>query len=115
MLGITLDRDADVPVGTQLAWALRARILAGALAPGEQLPALHRLAAETGVNVNTVRAVYQRLGHDGLVTTRHGRGTFVSSARGQAGGSTALARLAADAARAAREAGVDPRELAAAL
>jgi DNA-binding transcriptional regulator YhcF (GntR family) len=113
MLSIALDRDADVPVGTQLAWALRARILAGALGPGERLPALHQLAADAGVNVNTVRAVYRRLEHDGLVTTRHGSGTFVSAASGGSGGS--LAQLAADAARAARDAGVDPRELAAAL
>ncbi|MGN6189334.1 MAG: GntR family transcriptional regulator, partial [Conexibacter sp.] len=112
MLEIALDRDAEVPVGTQLAWALRARILAGTLAPGDRLPPLHRLAADAGVNVNTVRAVYARLEHDGLVTTRHGSGTFVT---GAAGGRDALAQLAADAARAAREAGVDPRELAAAL
>jgi DNA-binding transcriptional regulator YhcF (GntR family) len=112
MLEIALDRDADVPVGTQLAWALRARILAGALAPGDRLPALHQLADDAGVNVNTVRAVYQRLEHDGLVTTRHGSGTFVSAAA--VGGAT-LAQLVADAARAADAAGVDPRELAAAL
>lgn len=113
-LEIALDRDADVPVGTQLAWALRARILSGALAPGDRLPALHRLAADTGVNSNTVRAVYQRLEHDGLVTTRHGSGTFVTGA-GEATGRHALAQLATDAAHAARAAGVEPRELAAAL
>lgn len=113
-LQISLDRDADVPVGVQLAWALRARILAGTLAPGDRLPALHRLAAETGVNANTVRAVYQRLEHDGLVTTRHGSGTFVTGS-GEQAEHGALARLTADTARAARTAGVDPRELAAAL
>jgi GntR family transcriptional regulator len=113
-LAIALDRDAEVPLGVQLAWALRARILAGALAPGDRLPALHRLAAETGVNANTVRTVYQRLEHDGLVSTRHGSGTFVTGGNAAAEHS-ALARLTADAARAAREAGVDPRELAAAL
>jgi DNA-binding transcriptional regulator YhcF (GntR family) len=113
-LEIALDRDADVPLGVQLAWALRARILGGTLAAGDRLPALHRLAAETGVNANTVRAVYQRLEHDGLVSTRHGSGTFVTGA-GETGGRDALARLTADAARAARAAGLDPRELAAAL
>ena len=113
-LEIALDRDADVPLGVQLAWALRARILAGTLAPGDRLPALHRLAAETGVNANTVRAVYQRLEHDRLVTTRHGSGTFVTGI-GEGAQRTALARLAADTARAARDAGVDPRELAAAV
>lgn len=113
-LEIALDRDADVPLGVQLAWALRARILAGTLAPGDRLPALHRLADETGVNANTVRAVYQRLEHDGLVTTRHGSGTFVTGS-GEGAERDALAQLAADTARAARDAGVDPRELAAAV
>lgn len=115
-LAIALDRDAEVPLGVQLAWALRARILAGTLATGDRLPALHRLAAETGVNANTVRAVYQRLEHDGLVSTRHGSGTFVTGGGAAASAERgALARLTADAARAAHEAGVDPRELAAAL
>lgn len=113
-LEIALDRDADVPLGVQLAWALRARILGGAVAAGDRLPALHRLAAETGVNANTVRAVYQRLEHDGLVSTRHGSGTFVTGG-GETGGRGALAQLTADAASAARAAGLDPRELAAAL
>jgi DNA-binding transcriptional regulator YhcF (GntR family) len=113
-LEIALDRDADLPLGVQLAWALRARILAGTLAPGDRLPPLHRLAAETGVNANTVRAVYQRLEHDELVTTRHGSGTFVTGA-GEGAERDALARLVADTARAARDAGVDPRELAAAV
>ena len=66
------------------------------------------------MNANTVRAVYQRLEHDGLVATRHGSGTFVTGG-GETGGGDALARLTADAARAARAAGLDPRELAAAL
>jgi DNA-binding transcriptional regulator YhcF (GntR family) len=114
-LAIALDRDADVPIGVQLAWALRARILSGALAPGRRLPALHRLAEELGVNANTVRAVYGRLETDGLVETRHGSGTYVTGAPGGLGARGELTQLASGAARAAREAGIDPRELAAAL
>ena len=109
---IALDRDGDVPLGVQLAWALRTRIESGELGAGERLPGLQRLAEAVGVNANTVRAVYQRLEQDGLVATRHGSGTFVTGAVGER---RALARLAADAAHAARAAGVDPREVAAAL
>jgi DNA-binding transcriptional regulator YhcF (GntR family) len=116
-LGVVLDRDADVPIGVQLAWALRARIRGGALAPGARLPALQRLAQDLGVNPNTVRAVYARLEQDGLVATRHGSGTFVCDAAGAGGDGPAgsLAQLVSGAARAARDAGFDPRELAAAL
>jgi DNA-binding transcriptional regulator YhcF (GntR family) len=111
-LDIALDRDADVPVGTQLAWALRSSILSGELAPGARLPALHQLARQAGVNVNTIRAVYRRLEHDRLVVTRHGSGTFVTGAAADAAALTQLVATARDAARAA---GLDLRDVAAAL
>jgi DNA-binding transcriptional regulator YhcF (GntR family) len=110
-LDLALDREAEVPIGVQLAWLLRARILGGAITTGARLPALHRLAEEIGVNANTVRAVYARLEQDGLVATRHGSGTYVTGA--PVGG--ALAELVTGAEREAREAGVEPRDVAAAL
>jgi GntR family transcriptional regulator len=109
---IHLDRTADVPLGVQLAWALRSRIAAGALSPGQRLPALRELAAEVGLNLNTVRAVYQRLEREGLISTQQGRGTFVASGTALR---SAAGEIAAGAARAAREHGVSPREVAAAL
>lgn len=111
-LDIALDREGDVPVGTQLTWALRSDILGGALAPGARLPSLHRLAEQTGVNVNTIRAVYRRLERDRLVVTRHGSGTFVTGASVDRG---ALADLVASARSGARDAGLDLRDVAAAL
>lgn len=111
-LDIALDREADVPVGTQLAWTLRSGILDGSLAPGARLPALHALAGQAGVNVNTIRAVYRRLEQDGLVATRHGSGTFVTGAPADP---VALAGLVATARDAAHAAGLDLRDVAAAL
>lgn len=111
-LAIPLDREGDVPIGVQLTWVLRTRILGGALTPGERLPSLHRLAKHTGVNVNTIRAVYLRLEQDQLVETRHGSGTFVA---GEPRETSALAQLAETAARAAHSAGVNPRDVAVAL
>jgi len=109
---VAIDRDADVPIGVQLAWALRFRIGDGDLGPGQRLPGLRQLAQETGVNVNTVRAVYQRLEHEGLIDSQQGSGTFVAAAPRRA---SAVGTIAASAAREARETGVDPREVAAAL
>jgi GntR family transcriptional regulator len=111
-LDISLDRDADVPVGTQLAWALRSGILGGELAPGARLPPLQRLAAGVGVNVNTIRAVYRRLENSGLVVTRHGSGTFVT---GTPADPDALMRLVAIARDEAHASGIDLRDVAAAL
>jgi DNA-binding transcriptional regulator YhcF (GntR family) len=74
----SVNRDGDVPLGTQLAWQIQALVVNGRLRPGEQLPSVRRLADAAGVNVNTVRSVYERLEGEGFVSTQHGRGTFVA-------------------------------------
>ena len=127
---ITLDRDAEVPLGVQLTWILRARVTGGELTPGERLPGARELAAQAGVNVNTVRTVFARLEDEGLLTVVHGKGTFVAggaegaAARraGRRAGRPAVgpaaddaAALAAEVISEARRRGVDPRALAAAL
>jgi DNA-binding transcriptional regulator YhcF (GntR family) len=110
-LDLALERDIDVPLGTQLAWKLRAAIAGGALKPGDRMPAVRELAAHAGVNVNTVRAVYSRLAKQGVVVSEQGRGTFVGSSPG----GTGLSELVERAAEEARRQAVDPRDLAAML
>jgi DNA-binding transcriptional regulator YhcF (GntR family) len=107
-----IDRGAEVPIGTQLIWALRARIDDGTFVAGQRLPGLRELADEVGVNTNTVRAVYQRLEREGLIESQQGSGTFVASTLREP---SRVSQIAASAARRARQAGVDPREVAAAL
>lgn len=63
---------------SQLAEMLRARIVAGEWAPGEQLPSELSLAEETGVSRPTVRAALRNLAASGLVRVRQGAGTFVA-------------------------------------
>jgi DNA-binding transcriptional regulator YhcF (GntR family) len=109
---LKINRDGEVPIGVQLAWALRARIGDGRLAPGQRLPGLRELAELVGINANTARAVYQRLEQEGLIDSRQGTGTFVASVTQEP---SAVGQIAADAARRARQTGVDPREVAAAL
>ncbi len=112
-LDFAIDRNAEVPIGVQLAWALRARIRDGRLLPGQRLPGLRELAESLKVNANTVRAVYQRLEHEGIIESQRGNGTFVAAVP-QAQRS-AVGAIAANAAREALRTGVDPREVAAAL
>ena len=109
---VTIDRDAEVPIGVQLAWALRTRIRDGRFKPSQRLPGLREMAEAFGVNVNTVRAVYQNLEHEGLIDSQQGSGTFVAPARQRP---SAVGTIAADAAHQAHATGVDPREVAAAL
>jgi len=107
-----IDRDADVPIGLQLGWALCARIHDGEFRPGQRLPGLREMAEASGLNVNTVRAVYQRLEQKGLLESQQGSGTFVASTLPRP---SAIGTIAADAAREAEATGVDPRDVAAAL
>ncbi len=111
-IGASIDRNAEVPLGVQLGWALRAAILEGRFPAGGRLPALRELAEAAGINVNTARAVYQRLDREGLVESRQGSGTFVRTALGRRDD---VGLIAASAAHQASEYGVDPREVAAAL
>lgn len=104
-----IDPGDELPVGLQLSWRLRALIRTGELAAGERLPSFRRLAEWAGVNVGTVRAVYEALEADGLVATRHGQGTFVAAGVEPA---PQLEEIATDALRRAEEAGIGPRELA---
>lgn len=103
------DAEDELPVGVQLAWRLRALIAARRLVPGERMPSVRTMADWAGVNVNTVRAAYSRLEGDGLIVTRHGRGSFVAD---DAPGSAEVERIAAEAIEAARAAGIDPRDVA---
>lgn len=73
-----LNPDSEVPLGVQLSWRLRALILTGRLTPGERLPSLRRIAGWAGVNVNTVRSVYESIEAEGLIVSQQGRGTFVA-------------------------------------
>jgi DNA-binding transcriptional regulator YhcF (GntR family) len=109
---VVIDRDAEVPIGVQIAWALRAQISDGRFGPSQRLPGLRELAETTGVNINTVRAVYQRLEHEGLIDSRQGSGTFVAPSQRTP---STVGTIAGDAARQAHATGVDPREVAAAL
>lgn len=104
-----IDPADEVPVGLQLGWRLRALIRTGELEAGERLPSFRQLAEWAGVNVGTVRAVYEGLEEDGLVVSRHGQGTFVAEGVEPA---PRLEEIASEALRRAEEAGISPRDLA---
>jgi DNA-binding transcriptional regulator YhcF (GntR family) len=104
------DPNAELPVGLQLSWRLRALIATGRLSAGERLPSFRQLAEWGGVNVNTVRTVYSGLEEAGLVVSRQGQGTFVDERIEPA---PELEEIAADALRRVIATGFDPRDLVA--
>jgi DNA-binding LacI/PurR family transcriptional regulator len=70
---IRIDSDAAAPLATQVSEQLAWLIVSGELAPGDELPAARTLASQLGINLHTVRAAYQQLTTDGLVSTHRGR------------------------------------------
>ena len=66
------------PLRHSVARALRERIVAGGLQPGDRLPSEPELAHSLGVSRSSLRAGIALLEEDGLVRRLHGSGTYVS-------------------------------------
>jgi LacI family transcriptional regulator, repressor for deo operon, udp, cdd, tsx, nupC, and nupG len=77
---LSIDPRSDLGIAAQIRARIAFLVADGELAPGERLPSVRDLAAQLGVNVNTIRAAYADLERDGLVRTRHGVGTVVLAA-----------------------------------
>jgi GntR family transcriptional regulator len=52
-------------------------IASGKLSPGDQLPTVRQLAADLRINFNTVARAYRLLDEEGIISTQHGRGTYI--------------------------------------
>lgn len=74
---IKVDLRIHTPVYIQIMRQVQGLVLQGELQPGDQLPTVRRLAYELGINFNTVARAYRLLDKAGLISTQHGRGTFL--------------------------------------
>jgi GntR family transcriptional regulator len=73
--------DSDAPAYRRIQYALRKRIEAGELQPGDAVPSERELARNHEVSLMTARHALAELEHDGLVDRRRGTGTFVALPR----------------------------------
>ena len=62
----------------QIMEQIRQRVAIGDWPAGHELPSIRTLAVDTQVSVITVKRAYLELEHEGLIVTRHGKGSFVS-------------------------------------
>jgi GntR family transcriptional regulator len=77
----TIDDRSPMPVYAQLYEQVLAAVSGGSLSRGEQLPSVRGVAADLGINPNTVNRAYAELEREGVVETRRGRGTYVTMPR----------------------------------
>lgn len=75
---ILLDFSAKTPIYEQIKEQVVFLVHKGVYAPFDQLPSIRALAAELGVNVNTVKRAFSELEESGVVYTKAGKGVFVS-------------------------------------
>jgi len=74
----------------QIVRQVRARVLSGELAAGDELPSIRALARQLRVSVITVTRAYEHLAQSGLIHSRRGVGYYVSAVSRQE--KTAMAR-----------------------
>ena len=68
----------DRPIWTQLTEQLTERIVSGIYPLGSRMPSVRELAAEAGVNPNTMQRALAQLEADGLVSTNRTAGRTVT-------------------------------------
>lgn len=74
---LELDFRSGNPIYLQIMDQIKSLILSGELQPDDQLPTVRQLASELRVNFNTVARAYRLLDEAGLISTQHGRGTYI--------------------------------------
>ena len=74
---IEIEFQSGIPLYEQIAHQVLELIDSGALSPGDQLPTTRELAVKLNINFNTVARAYRMLDQEEIISTQHGRGTFI--------------------------------------
>lgn len=83
---LIISNASSKPIYEQITGQIKAMILSGELAEGEQLPSIRALANSLRVSAITTKRAYAELEADGFIETVQGKGSFV------AGGNAELIR-----------------------
>lgn len=75
---LTIQTDDARPIYQQVADGIKELIARGELTEGTPLPPVRQLAADLGVNLNTIAVAYRELQKDGLIVVKHGSGSVVA-------------------------------------
>jgi len=75
---IVIDENDRRPIYQQVVDEIKALIARGELKEGTMLPPVRQVAADLGVNLNTIAFAYRELQREGLINVRHGAGAVVA-------------------------------------
>ena len=70
--------NSDRPIYAQILERIQMQIVSGVYQPGTKIPSVRELAAEAGVNPNTMQKALAELERSGLVTTQRTSGRVVT-------------------------------------
>ena len=76
---LTINTTDARPIYQQVADGIKELIARGKLTEDSSLPPVRQLAADLGVNLNTIATAYHELQKDGLIVVKHGSGSVVAS------------------------------------
>ncbi len=76
---LAIHTDDPRPIYQQVADGIKDLIARGDLAEGTPLPPVRQVAADLGVNLNTIATAYRELQKDGLIVVKHGSGSVVAA------------------------------------
>jgi GntR family transcriptional regulator len=74
-----LNDRSNTPIWEQIVNQVKEMILKEVLVPNDKLLSVRELSSTLLVNPNTVSKAYQELERQGIIETRRGKGTFVST------------------------------------
>jgi GntR family transcriptional regulator len=80
---IVVDENDRRPIYQQVVDEIKSLIARGELLEGAALPPVRQVAADLGVNLNTIATAYRELQREGLISVRHGAGAVVASTTAQ--------------------------------
>ena len=75
---VTLDYQSREPIFKQIVSQIERYVALGILNSGDKLPSTREMAADLGVNPNTVRKAYTELENNGVIVTISTKGTFIA-------------------------------------
>jgi GntR family transcriptional regulator len=75
---IRINANDGLPIYLQIVNQVKHLVASGRLAPGDEIPPMRALAEELVVNPNTIARAYLELERAGIVTKRHGMGTYIA-------------------------------------